>query len=301
MLVAPLLIAFLYLTAAKRSQCPAGSGLIFYRKFDLVTDGPYTPQKLRMDIPNITMATGRQSNLFAQNGALRTKLPRGCVGTNQCSYQWKVGIDHTLEAVFSYSIKFETGFDFVKGGKLAGLCGKTCPTGGRDASNGFSARNMWRANGRLVSYLYYHTKSDSFGNDIEWKNSTTGEPITLPVGEWINLYFWVRLNSIGKNDGLLLGYYNGELAVNQTINWRRSDDVYIDSFYFSNFYGGKGKSWAPESDMYIDFNDMQVCARDGFDWLKTLPPTPAITHRHTPSVDVYQPVVPEETPTYTSP
>lgn len=104
----------------------------------------------------------------------------------------------------------------------------------------------------------------------------------MPRNQWIFLHFWVRLNTIGKRDGRLVGFYNGELAVNVTIDWRKSSDIFIDTFYFSNFYGGKGDSWAPRQDMYISFNDLQVCTRDGFGWLSTyVPPRPPQTVANT--------------------
>jgi hypothetical protein len=42
-------------------------------------------------------------------------------------------------------VRFGTGFDWVRGGKLSGLCSGKCPTGCKTAvaSDGFSLRNMW--------------------------------------------------------------------------------------------------------------------------------------------------------------
>lgn len=43
-------------------------------------------------------------------------------------------------------MKFGKGFDWVRGGKLPGLCGADCITGCKDVTglDGWSARQMWR-------------------------------------------------------------------------------------------------------------------------------------------------------------
>ena len=61
-------------------------------------------------------------------------------------------------AVRSYWVKFDPAFEWVKGGKMPGLCGNDCSTGG-DAvyPNRFSIRYMWRGGGagEVYSYLSY--------------------------------------------------------------------------------------------------------------------------------------------------
>jgi hypothetical protein len=67
------------------------------------------------------------------------------------------------EVLFSYSIYFQDGFQFVKGGKLPGLYGgtsldnaKSCSGGRQDSRDScFSARLMWRTNGMGEIYNYY--------------------------------------------------------------------------------------------------------------------------------------------------
>ena len=55
------------------------------------------------------------------------------------------------EYVFEYRIRFDAGFDFSRG-KIPGLAGGNAPRG-CDASTavGFTARQMWRQQGRLIS------------------------------------------------------------------------------------------------------------------------------------------------------
>lgn len=246
------------------SICPYPTVSYMYMSFNDHSNGRFNLNTLK-SLPGIQALTGQPANVAVQDGSLRMKLPKGCVGTGVCSYQWKRAIDKTEEALYSYVVKFPADFDWVLGGKLPGLCGNTCPTGGRDASRGFSARNMWRANGKLVSYLYYNDKKADMGEDIEWRHNLTGPVILMPKNKYIRIDFWVKLNTVGKNDGFVKGFYNGALAVNRKVNWRLSRDIKIDTYYFSNFYGGSGKEWASTRDNYIYFNELRVCAKP--DWL----------------------------------
>ena len=51
----------------------------------------------------------------------------------------------TTAATIEYTVRFGAGFDWVRGGKLPGICTGECPTGcrGVSASDGFSMRVMW--------------------------------------------------------------------------------------------------------------------------------------------------------------
>ena len=83
----------------------------------------------------------------------------------------------------SYDVQFEEGFDFVKGGKLPGLFGGEGNTGGGipTGMDGFSARMMWRGNGRVVQYVYYPDQPEHFGHDMPWTDPATGEDLMLSL------------------------------------------------------------------------------------------------------------------------
>lgn len=47
----------------------------------------------------------------------------GCVGAKDCGVLMSVRLSKVMkEATFSYKVKFESGYDWTKGGKLPGLC-----------------------------------------------------------------------------------------------------------------------------------------------------------------------------------
>ena len=40
--------------------------------------------------------------------------------------------------------------------------------------------------------------------------------------------------------------------------YRKTEDIAINLFYFSTFYGGADPSWAPTSDQYIYFDNFRI-------------------------------------------
>ena len=85
------------------------------------------------------------------------------VGGAQFYAMWNASGSAFQSMLVSYEVAFDTGFEWVKGGKLPGLRGGPDPnncSGGNQANgtNCFSSRVMWRTNGagegELVSFLW---------------------------------------------------------------------------------------------------------------------------------------------------
>ncbi|KAG8771764.1 hypothetical protein FRC12_003421 [Ceratobasidium sp. 428] len=87
---------------------------------------------------------------------------KGGFGFYMCGPGGACEYECARDALFSYAIRFEDGFDFVKGGKIPGLYGGATKdlaygcSGGRQESRDkcFSLRLMWRANGAAEIYAY---------------------------------------------------------------------------------------------------------------------------------------------------
>ncbi|CAN0399254.1 unnamed protein product, partial [Phaeothamnion confervicola] len=193
----------------------------------------------------------------AGNPYLRVIYPQGCVGPKECGVQLKFPLGATFSELWvSFRVRFETGFMWIKGGKLPGLCGGTCPTGcvAVDGLDGFSARHMWRADGKAVGYTYEPLKTESCGEDYPFG--------TFVAGRWHKVTTRVRMNFGGEHaaNGVLQTFLDGaEVLRNETMLWRNSDSAFgINTFYFSTFFGGSDNSWAPTKISYIDFDDIVV-------------------------------------------
>ena len=155
-------------------------------------------------------------------------------------------VDHSF---VRYYVRFEPGFDFVKGGKLPGFYGGTQVSGGRtpNGTDGFSTRFMWRAAGQGEVYAYLPS-SPRFGTSLGRGN------FSFTAGGWQCLEQEVRLNAPGASDGALRAWLDGKLVYqNEHLVFRSVRTLQIEGVFFSTFFGGGDASWAPTRDQHADF------------------------------------------------
>ena len=139
----------------------------------------------------------------------------------------------------SYRVRFEDGFDFVKGGKLPGLIGGTGNTGGNrpNGSDGWSGRMMWRRGGDAVQYVYHPDQPGIYGEDFRWERRF--EP-----GRWHTVEHRFVMNDPRKHDGILQAWFDGQEALYvDDLRFRDVDSFAIDQFYTSTFFGGGDSTW----------------------------------------------------------
>lgn len=182
---------------------------------------------------------------------LRATYPAGGVATSTSGGQFKAKLDPGTEYTLEYKVKFDPDFQWVKGGKLPGLCGGDCNTGGSQPDgNGFSSRFMWRSNGELVVYLYHMDQAGIFGEDI-----STG--VWMAKDQWVTIKQRVKLNTGNNANGQLQVWVNGLQKINRNnVRYMTNGSKRIDTFYFSTFHGGNDPSWAPSSTVYARFDDI---------------------------------------------
>lgn len=163
--------------------------------------------------------------------------------------------------ILEYKIYFPNNFDFVKGGKLPGLYGGNNDYGcsGCEHSNKcFSARLMWRKNGNGEVYLYSPNQKD-----LKVKNYNDGS-CGLSLGrnnfkfyknKWINIKEQVLLNNLNNDNGVIKLWINNKLYIeNNHIKFQTSNIKNESGIFFSTFFGGSTKDWAPKKDMFILFS-----------------------------------------------
>lgn len=158
------------------------------------------------------------------------------------------------QAYLSYWLKFEKGFDFVKGGKLPGLFGGRVTSGRHipDGADGFSTRYMWRARGRAEVYSYLPT-SVAHGTSLgrgDW---------SWPTGTWTNIEQHVELNTPGTDDGLVEVWLNGQKVLKMPgLDFRSTTALKIQGLFFSTFFGGGDSSWSTPRTQWSQFADFQI-------------------------------------------
>ncbi|MCL2282174.1 MAG: hypothetical protein FWC26_02540 [Fibromonadales bacterium] len=244
--------------------------------FENHTAGAYTTAMAKQDFPQPQGQTGYwyygmdqgRAEIIDEGGnkVLRAKYPAGCIGTNDqtdyegCAIQIKWRLPEVAKEMWaSYKVKFEDGFEFVKGGKLPGLCGGQCYTGGNtpQQGDGWSARIMWRTGGNIVQYMYFADQAINYGDDMKW--DYTGTQKKFQIGEWHSVTTQIVLNDVGHKNGIVRSWLDGELSLEvDTLRLVDFEEQRIDLFYISTFHGGSDQTWAPSKDVYVRYDDFRI-------------------------------------------
>lgn len=229
--------------------------------------GPYTVERWKSDWPGCGWEDGVHEGhvsvvrLEGKN-ALRVTYAVGEIGPERCGTGWRFPIGTHKSAELRYTVRFSKGFDWVKGGKLPGLCGgPENVSGGRPATgtNGFSARLMWRADGQGEAYVYHKNQADNYGDRLSFPDD-----FHFPTETPVRVRIRVSMNDVGKRNGKLYvwirtGESPEQLLISRTdMEWRSVSTFGVDSVYFETFHGGSDKTWAPTKPCWAEFGEMGV-------------------------------------------
>jgi hypothetical protein len=163
----------------------------------------------------------------------------------------RIPIPGAKETVLEYRIRFDAGYDFSRGGKIPGLAGGSAPTGCVSTNgSGFSARMMWRENGKLIGYLYDNNQSQECGTGID-------AGFNFKVGQWYTMKERVRLNNGRGSDGILEIWVDDRKVITRS-NISYMNDGKVDQLLFHSFYGGSTQDWAPSRNSSISFAEIYV-------------------------------------------
>lgn len=168
------------------------------------------------------------------------------------------------EALYArYYVKFGDNWDPGRGGKLPGPAGTygRAGWGGRkvDGTDGWSARMGFQRSKtndketQVYFYTYHADMQGTYGDNLLWNIENRG---SLKNGQWYCIETFVQMNTPGKNDGILRGWVNGELAMERTnLRFRDIPDLKIEGFWVNLYYGGK---WAAPQDMDVYFDNVAL-------------------------------------------
>jgi len=248
--------------------------VVFEQDFESAAVGTYTQETLNKQwhtpLWHMGIREGRASIVAdSEKGkALQVLFPafqygsKGAVAfLNDLSFG--SGIERSFEELYvSYDMKFSENFEFVAGGKLPGLCGYNvtqqpkdgCNTGGGFPTgyDGWSARGMWRADGKLENYMYHADQFYEYGDDEYWSSKAV-------PGKWHTVQHRIVLNTVGAANGIVEAWIDGVQVLRSTnMHFRKTEDIGINLFYFSTFYGGADASWAPSSDQYMYYDNFRI-------------------------------------------
>ena len=198
------------------------------------------------DVLRVRYPAGSSSSSFAQEGH-----PVG-------GLEFKAKLPALDALTFAYWLRFAPNFPWVKGGKLPGVCGGSCPSGGKVVTGmgGWSLRLMWRPEGQGEEYAYI-LPAREYGTELglgTW---------TFQQGDWHRVVVQIVLNEGGRENGASRVWYDADPGTAPTFEPTgltfRKDGTPADTLFFSTFFGGHDASWATPVDTYVDFAGFVVC------------------------------------------
>lgn len=244
--------------------------------------GTYTVSNLSADWNNVTSNDGVDegrvsivSDAHTNGGkSLVVMYPEG--ESNNGKSQWKAPLNGSYDELYlSYKIRFDDNYNFVRGGKLPGLCGGACNSGGSqpNGTDGWSGRMMWRTSpsggsqlpphrANIVQYVYHKDQTANGGvngDDLKWDDTTPTDWKIFDSDVWYQLQHRIVMNTPGQDDGIVQAWLDGEMVLDvQNIHFRDTSSLKIDTLYFSTFFGGSSSVWETTKDEFAYYDDFVV-------------------------------------------
>ncbi|RCH87243.1 hypothetical protein CU098_008906 [Rhizopus stolonifer] len=167
-----------------------------------------------------------------------------------------------------YSVYFDKGFDWNRGGKLPGLFGGhgEC-TGGDDSSKCFTTRIMWRHKGEGEIYAYLPSSAQRLSlcdNKANICNPDYGYSLgrgsfKFATGKWTTVRQTLTMNTPGKKNGSLSLYINGKRVINEkNLVFRINSTGRVVGIMFHTFFGGSDNSWKTSRNQYSYFKNFSL-------------------------------------------
>ena len=223
-----------------------------------------------VDLRSLDLSRTQLGNGYAGQG-LRVRIPAG-------GYRGFGPFDRLdpapQEAWFRYHIRL-TNWNAASTGKLPGLAGiysssaRGCirPT---EEKPGWSARGMFGAPGTngapegripIGTYLYHATQAGDCGDGLWWGS--------IEQGRWYCVEGYIKMNTPGKNNGVLRMFLDGKAKLRQTnIQYRRAGETNIGvrHMWHNIYFGG---TWPTPNPLSAQYDEVVVSTSRR---VKCLPP-----------------------------
>lgn len=194
--------------------------------------------------------------------ALRIRVDKGGHNGLSMAYRFKDQIGSEPEEIFfRYYLRFAPDWKPERGGKLPGIAGTygRAGWGGRkvDGTDGWSARGLFdgQSNGKtpIGFYCYHADMPGKYGSHWTWdREGFTG----LENNRWYCIEQHVKLNSPGKNDGVLRGWVDGTLVFEKAdVRMRDVDSLKIENVWINVYHGG---TWTAKENHHLYIDDVAI-------------------------------------------
>jgi len=197
--------------------------------------------------------------------ALRIRIDRGGHYGASILYRFKQRTGGEPEEIyFRYYLRFADDWNPAGGGKLPGISGTygRAGWGGRPSSgrNGWSARGLFKkqADGKtpVGFYCYHADMKGQYGSNWIWETEKRG---LLENNRWYCIEQYAKMNTPGKNDGVLRAWVDGKPAFEKTdIRMRDIDTLKIEAVWLNVYLGG---TWTSRTEHHLYIDDVVVARK----------------------------------------
>lgn len=235
--------------------------------------------------PPHTIVTAPNVSSHLEQKAWRILYPKGSINPNgkipggvgfhiSGPRDFQARLDNANEIIYGYSVLFEEGFEWVKGGKLPGGFGGVeanayhC-TGGRKEQRDtcYNLRLMWRKDGDGELYAYLPMTDENTAELLNVPPKSIKNPdygfsvgrgsFRFLSGSWVTLVQRIKLNDVGVQNGEIEIRANGKVVIFASgLTIRTTPNSSIKGIHFESFFGGHTPEWASPKDQYAYFTNI---------------------------------------------
>jgi len=190
--------------------------------------------------------------------ALRIAVDQGGHYGLSLSFRFQRQLGHEPEEIyFRFYIRLADDWDPERGGKFPGIGGTygRAGWGGRrvNGTDGWSARGLFKGQQSGTTpigfYCYHADMKGTYGDNFVWDdNGFQG----LENNRWYCIEQFAKMNTPGKNDGVLRAWVDGKpVFERQDIRMRDVSTLKIETIWLNVYYGGTWTAVTPHH-LYID-------------------------------------------------
>lgn len=213
-----------------------------------------------------------EGNSFAplEGSALRIQVSAGSNYGGALTYKFVDEVGSEPDEIYMrYYLRFGEDWLPTDGGKLPGVSGTygVAGWGGRpvDGTDGWSARGTYKMvvpdgnplqrHSAIGNYVYHADMTGQYGDSDLWLDGCAG---LLDKNRWYSVETYVKLNSLGQNDGILRGWVDGRLAYERTNwRWRDVDSLKIEQIWMNVYHGGTA---VPPNDLHLYIDNVVIAS-----------------------------------------
>ncbi len=211
-----------------------------------------------------------------QGKAMRVLIAKNSTTGLDMRYNFKDKLGQEPDEIyFRYYLRFaEDWHPTVDGGKLPGIAGTydNSKTGGGWGGNKSDGTNGWSMRGSFLreagpgssmhdyvaigTYAYYADMPDYYGDVWPWSRGGLGY---LKRNRWYCIEQYVKLNTIGRKDGVLRVWVDGVPAFEKTdILYRTINSLKIEKIWMDVYHGG---TQPPGRDLHLYIDNVVIARR----------------------------------------